>query len=512
MSRAPHETKRLEYPFACRRVRNCRVVTRFGGAVAAVRFAHSDGSADEQQQEEGLARRGRRGAVRVARHGRQQHLTDTGLTGGNVRALYTSNANLAFARAGDKFYKSTDGGVTWATKLSQNTQTSGMALNPANANVVVLLWSDFAILRSIDGGETFASNTILVDFDWLQFSQDGTQLYATTSFQPYVRRSADNGVTWSSFANNGLPAQPMGSPFVPMPRVIGVHPSNADALYIGFRDALLDGIYKSVDGGANWTVATGTFGAKVWSIAVSAAAGNPAYAAAETGLLRTTDGQNWAHVPDPAGTGVATASVATVTIDPADPNVVYAGGAQRGEIWRSTDGGASWARRDSGVVASAVNSLSVRPGSPAQLLAGTSVTLYRSTNTGQAWNASANGIRVPFVATIQAGARMRVGLADGGVYESLDRATWTPLDNAGLRASQPNNLFGEVPRRRRSRQALRGHEQWRAHLEHRQWRHLGAAPPVVQRPQQLYDGWFPVHRRAGRGADGDHQHRCRAEH
>src|SRR6185436_15320675 len=97
-----------------------------------------------------------------------------------------------------------------------------------------------------------------------------------------------------------------------------------------------------------------------------------------------------------------------------------------------------------GVVASTVNSLSVRPGSPAQLLAGTTHTLYRSADSAQNWTVSAAGIRVPNVSFVQAGTRLRAGLIDGGVYESLDGATWTPLDNAALRASQPSNLFGEV--------------------------------------------------------------------
>ena len=98
-------------------------------------------------------------------------------------------------------------------------------------------------------------------------------------------------------------------------------------------------------------------------------------------------------MPDPTSAGVATASLASVTFDPANASIIYAGGARRGEIFRSSDGGATWERRDQGVVASTVNSLSVRPGGGGQLLAGTTHTLYRTANAGQEGTVSATGIR-----------------------------------------------------------------------------------------------------------------------
>lgn len=372
--------------------------------------------------------------------------TDTGPNASNVNVAYSANPAIAFARGGDKFYKSSDGGVTWTAKLAQNTERSAYALDPSNANVIVLQWAGFNNLqRSTDAGETFTNVSFALDVDALKFSRDGAFLYALTNFPPYVRRSVNQGASWSNTANTGLPAQPPNSIFVPMPRVIGIHPADANTLYVGFRDAALDGIYKSVDGGANWTVNAGMFGVKVWAVEVSHANPQHVYAASETGLYRTVDGgTTWARVPDPASTGVATASMTSVTFDPANANVIYAGGSQRGEIFRSSDGGATWERRDQGVVASTVNSLSVRPGGGGQLLAGTSHTLYRTANAGQSWAVSAAGIRAANVTFVQNGSRLRAGLADGGLYESLDGNAWTALNNTALRASQTNNLFGQV--------------------------------------------------------------------
>src|SRR6188472_2204389 len=69
--------------------------------------------------------------------------TDTGPNASNVNVAYSKDPAIAFARGGDKFYKSSDGGVTWTAKLSQNTSRFAYALDPSNANVIVLQWAGF---------------------------------------------------------------------------------------------------------------------------------------------------------------------------------------------------------------------------------------------------------------------------------------------------------------------------------------------------------------------------------
>jgi hypothetical protein len=144
------------------------------------------------------------------------------------------------------------------------------------------------------------------------------------------------------------------------------------------------GLYKSTNGGRTWS---GPLGASafnnrsVGSIAVDPTNPNVVYAASTRGvrgvasttggaislipgapawgLYKTTDGgatwtflhngsANAAECTDPVvvaggATACSLRGVRRVALDPSDPNVVYAGSYSRG-VWRSSDGGATWAQ------------------------------------------------------------------------------------------------------------------------------------------------------------------------
>jgi len=78
------------------------------------------------------------------------------------------------------------------------------------------------------------------------------------------------------------------------------------------------GLWKSIDGGANWR---NVFPATVYAVAINPR--NPAtiYAGTDDGLERSTDGgENWTMIPGGPG------RVTVLALDPQDPTTVYAGG------------------------------------------------------------------------------------------------------------------------------------------------------------------------------------------
>jgi photosystem II stability/assembly factor-like uncharacterized protein len=76
----------------------------------------------------------------------------------------------------------------------------------------------------------------------------------------------------------------------------------------------------------------------VRSVAVDTVTPERVYTAGPAGLFRSDDaGQNWT----PAGEGLPSQEPLAVTLDPAEPQTVFALLADN-SVWRSTDGAATW--------------------------------------------------------------------------------------------------------------------------------------------------------------------------
>jgi photosystem II stability/assembly factor-like uncharacterized protein len=151
---------------------------------------------------------------------------------------------------------------------------------------------------------------------------------------------------------------------------IAVQPDNPDIVYVGTGEGAVrnsisfgDGIYKTTDGGRTWThlglketerfsrIAIHPADARVVLAAATGRAFGPSQ---ERGIYRTTDGgATWTRTLFTNETSGAS----DVAIDPADPNIVYAGmydylrqpwffrsGGPGSGLYRSADGGLTWTK------------------------------------------------------------------------------------------------------------------------------------------------------------------------
>ncbi len=222
---------------------------------------------------------------------------------------------------GDGVYKSTDAGKTWQhIGLNDAGQISRIKIHPQNPDLVYVavqgqIWGpsdERGVYRSRNGGKT-----------WEQVLKTGT----STGASDLVMNPANPRILYAAMWNH------YRKPWY-------VHSGGTDA-----------GIFKSTDGGDNWTKLTGGLPEMVGKIGIDVPAANPdrVYAIVEAhpgegGLWRSDDaGESWELVTETRVIQSRAWYYNHITADPNDENTVWI---QNVPLLKSIDGGKSFARVD----------------------------------------------------------------------------------------------------------------------------------------------------------------------
>jgi photosystem II stability/assembly factor-like uncharacterized protein len=189
---------------------------------------------------------------------------------------------------------------------------------------------------------------------------------------PSVVKSTDGAQTWTP-SNNGLGAREISA--------LAVDPADSSVAYAGTQSG---SIFKSVDAGVTWFPVTDDVpDAAVHAIAVHPAAPSLIYAATEQGILKSVDaGATWTMA------GFQGVAVREVALDPTSPSTLYT--STMDTIQKSTDGAENWNPAiDVGQMGSHYpHSLSISAAVPSTLLAATNNSLVRSIDGGGTWSPS----------------------------------------------------------------------------------------------------------------------------
>ena len=242
-------------------------------------------------------------------------------------------------------------------------------------------WKMLTILQT-DGTTTSDAKIVGDNIVWAQFAgKSSSKIYAIGAEVGFVI-SSDGGATWTP-SNAGLP--PMNSDTGGIWKGIvhraAVSPVNPDVLWVGVNNyvppgqtkRVPGGVYKSVDGGKNWTESSNGLGqhedqdpnqaSRYKAIAVAPSEPNVLYAndmAWSTGVVyKSVDGgENWKAIATRANVGedamkagrdrlfqIETAidtglGMVALDVDPHDANAVY--GYSTSYISRTLDGGVTW--------------------------------------------------------------------------------------------------------------------------------------------------------------------------
>ncbi len=257
-----------------------------------------------------------------------------------VTGSYTDPRVFYFGAADGGVWKTTNGGQTWSNV--SDFRVKGHAPEIASVGAIAVAPSDPNVI-------------------WVGTGESG--LREDLTYGTGVYRSTDGGESWSHLGLDDT--QQIGA--------IRVHPTNPDVAYVAaighaFGPNRTRGVYKTTDGGKNWTQALfvdDTTGAI--DIALDPVNPRLLYAAmwhlrrspwgmhaggGSSGLWKSTDGgDTWTDISSSPGLPNTALGRIGVAVSPSNPRRVYAtveapdsAGEPRGGIFRSDDAGGHWQR------------------------------------------------------------------------------------------------------------------------------------------------------------------------
>jgi photosystem II stability/assembly factor-like uncharacterized protein len=365
----------------------------------------------------------------------------------NILAVHPTNPDIVYAGGVDMF-KTTNGGTTWSQITNWYTHPSyayvhadhhAIAFHPTNPNTL-FVGTDGGIYKSVNSGSlwTALNNGLAVTqfyygavhptsnifyggtqdngtlksgsgLSWTEIlGGDGgatevdfntpTTLYAEYVYLAFFK-STNNGASWTK-KMNGIPVGTeywdgttdrcqFIAPFV-------MDPNNSQTLIAGTYK-----LYKTTDGANNWTAisddltgdGTGAQGATVSTIAVAKGNSNVIYVGCSNGRVQVTtnNGSSWTL----ATSGLPTLYVKDIEISSTNPGTAYvtfSGYTASSKIYKTSNYGTSWTNISSGLPNLPVNCVALNPDNASQIIVGTDLGIFSSSNDGGSWMPDNNGL------------------------------------------------------------------------------------------------------------------------
>ncbi len=300
------------------------------------------------------------------------HSTDAGETWETLSSFTGStpydmiacpNGNLVVG-GGSRTWTSTNGGESWTTNSFSNTTFYDLEPHPSNSNEVFASgyaydsgWK-FAYMHSADGGNSFSTTFIPVSGTFTQSygksiavsKSDpsvillGGYAYSTTTDAnvPFVFKSSNGGTSFTDVT----PAAAASQYYF---YGVGIHPTDPSIMLAGS----LYSMYRSTDGGSNWSVAAAS--------------------------------QTYSY---------------DITFSDADPNLVMAAGNSR--VYSSTNAGVSWTTQTTGLTGlSGIQSVVLDWNNASNAFTSSTSGFHKSTNGGSSWTEILEGLLVGRVLALE---------------------------------------------------------------------------------------------------------------
>jgi photosystem II stability/assembly factor-like uncharacterized protein len=171
--------------------------------------------------------------------------------------------------------------------------------------------------------------------------QDHNHIFLGTSTGT-IFTSVDGGRTWSRHAHLGD-----GNDYV-IDHIV-IDPQNPKQVYAAawsVEDQDAGDLFHSQDGGNSWAIFPAMHGKSIRALTVALYDSKVLVAGTLDGVFRSVDsGANWQRISE---SNLEIHNVESLALDPHNPDVVYAG--TRHLAWKTEDGGANWRHIDKGMI------------------------------------------------------------------------------------------------------------------------------------------------------------------
>lgn len=300
-------------------------------------------------------------------------------------------------------YKSVDGGGSWKPIGQTLESPTPLAVVPSSPSVLYVGTSK-GLMSSADGGVTW-NDTGLKQPGIVSLCFDTRNLMTLYAAAPGgLYKSTDSGLNWVPL-QNGLPASSS-------PLQLVIDQANPSTLYVRLLvvSSGIPVIYRSVNGGANWSLAAGSPDNYMPERYITSLAVDPRdstlYFGAYRGLFKSADGGQTVQA-----LGLTDLHIGPIAIDPTNSATIYVstpgicceGTPTRllGGIHKTTNGGATWERLDNSLKEQYVRAISIDPQTPTTLFAAAPSASFASGV--YALRLSADGARPDFSAPVAVG-------------------------------------------------------------------------------------------------------------